>query len=120
MSWQWGWVVSKQFCLYGFLILFIASLSMQFFRAKLRKKIIRQSEHLSHGTAFEYEWEGAGRGLGMIFEDFNKMKLLKKYSRHLPNEILREIRKFRILSSVELATTISMLLTAAFAYTICN
>ena len=112
--------MSKQFCLYVFLVLFIASLTMQFFRAKLRKKINQLSEHHIQGTDFEYRWERAGNGLGMIFEDFNKMKLVKEFSSRLPGHLLRELRRFKILSSVELATTVSMLLTAAFAYLICN
>ena len=62
----------------------------------------------------------AGKGLGWIFEDFNKMKLVKAFSNRLPSDILKELRKFKILNSVELATTVTMLLTAAFAYLVCN
>lgn len=112
--------MSKHVCLYGFLVLFIASLSMQFLRAKMRKKIVRQYNPSVHGTEFEAAWEAAGKGLGIVFHDSNKMRLLKKNSHQLPNDILEQIRKFKILSAVELTTTISMLLVAAFAYLICN
>lgn len=112
--------MSKYFCLYLFLILFVASLSLQFFRAKLRKKIIRKSESSIQGAGFENAWEVAGKGLGIVFHDFRKMNLLKKHSNRLPSDILQELRKFKILSSVELTVTISMLLTAAFAYLICS
>ena len=112
--------MSKYFCLYLFLSLFIASLSMQFFREKLRKKINQLSARHMRGTEFEGRWEAAGRGLGWIFEDFNKMKLVKAFSNRLPSDILKELRKFKILNSVELATTVTMLLTAAFAYLVCN
>ena len=112
--------MSKHFCLYGFLILFVASITLQFIRARLRKKIIKMAEQYVPGKEFENEWKKAGNGLGAIFGDLRRMRLLRNSVSHLPSHILNSLRRFRILSAVELTTTISMLLVAVFAYKICS
>jgi len=111
--------MSKHICLYGFLILFVASLSLQYVRARLRKKIIRKAEEYVPGQHFENEWKNAGVGPGAIFGDLKRMRLLKNSSSHLPGHFLIPLRRFRVLSAVELTTTILMLLVAIFAYKIC-
>ena len=111
--------MSKHFCLYGFLILFVASLTLQYFRARMRKTIICMAEQYIDGKEFENAWKKAGEGHRTIFKDLLRMRLVKKSTSRLPGHMLNHLRKFRILSTVELTTTISMLLVAAFAYKIC-
>jgi len=109
----------KQICLYALLILFIASLTLQFIRVRLRKKIVQGSEKYIPGTGIEYEWSKADEGLRAIFADMKRMNLLKNSTGHLPGHIHTSLRNFRILNAVELTTTLSLILLAAFGYKIC-
>jgi len=111
--------MSKHACLYGILLLFGVSFSLQFFRIKMRKKIIDMTEPLVPGKAFEDDWKNAGEGIGAVFRDFRKMRLVKKFAGLLPGQILAQLQNFKILCTIELATTLGTLFAAAFAYKIC-
>ena len=111
--------MSKHVCLYGILLLFAVSLSLQYFRIKMRKQIIDMTQQFVPGKAFEDDWKNVGEGPGAVFRDFRRMRLVKRFARLLPVHILTRLQRFRILSAIELATTIFTLLFAAFAYKIC-
>jgi len=111
--------MSKHICLYAILLLFVASLSLQYFRIRMRKQLIDITEQFVLGKAFEDDWKKAGEGFGAVFKDFKRMRVVKKSTSYLPDHILERLQKFKILCTVEQATTISTLLTAAFAYKFC-
>lgn len=111
--------MTKQFCLYAFLILFFASITLQFVRLKMRKRIVQMAEQHFLGTAIQHEWNKAGEGLRSVFADMKRMGIVKNSTGHLPVPLLTRLRNYRILSAIELTTTVSMLLVAALGYKFC-
>lgn len=111
--------MSKHVCLYVILLLFACSIALQYFRIRMRKQITSLAEPHVLGKAFEGHWKKADEGFGAVFKDFKRMRLVKKSTSNLPDHILERLNRFKILCTVEQATTISTLLAAAFAYKFC-
>lgn len=111
--------MSKHICLYGFMVLLIASVGLQFLRVKLRRRIVTLSGPVIREAGIGIEWANAEQGLGMVLGDSRKMKLVRKHSVLLPAEISDLLKRFTWLSSIELTVTLAMLLFALFAYQIC-
>ena len=111
--------MSQNICLFGFMILLVASVGLQFLRVKLRRRIVTLSGPAIREAGIGSEWADAERGLGLILGDLRRMKLVRKHSGLLPAEISALLKRLRWLSSIELTVTIVMLLFALFAYRFC-
>lgn len=111
--------MTKQFCLYAFLILFFASITLQFVRLKMRKRVVQMAEPYIRGTAIHHDWNKAGEGLRSVFADMKRMGIVKRSTGHFPDPVLIQLRTYRIFSAIELITTVSMLMVAAFGYKFC-
>lgn len=112
--------MSKQFCLYGFLFLFIASLSMQYYRARLRKKIVQMVDPAGLAIDDQYKWHSVDNSFDFLFKDFRKLRIVKRNSKELSNEIRDKLGYYRRFSRLELFVTVSMLFFATFAFYICG
>ena len=78
----------------------------------MAEQYLRETEVYGH-------WIKTGEGLRSIFADMKRMGIVKKSTRHLPEPVLTRLRNYRILSAIELITTVSMLLVAGFGYKFC-
>jgi hypothetical protein len=85
----------------------------------MRKQITVLAEQFVLETELGDDWKKSGTGIGAVFTDFKRLRLVKKSTSYLPDHILERLKKFKALCAIEQATTISALLAAAFAYTFC-
>lgn len=112
--------MNSSHCLLIFLILFLASVSMQFVRAKKRQRLVREFDHALLSAADLEKWNSINDSLDFMFKDFRKLQLIKKSRHQLPTNYGVELDRYKVLSRLETVVTISMLLFAAFGYYICK
>jgi len=107
-------------CLLILIGLFVASLVMQFIRARKRQHLVKQVDISALPIHDQQKWRTMKNSLFSMFKDFRQLQLVKKNLSLLPSEILQEFYRYRRFSRVELVVTVSMILFAVSAYKICN
>ena len=114
--------MSKQtlVCLLVFLGLFAASVTMQWVRARKRRRLVWSVDPAFLAAADQEKWFSVERSFDFMFKDFRKLQLVKKNLDQLSGEIKAEYVRYRRFSRAEILVTVSMLAFAATAYRICN
>jgi hypothetical protein len=102
-------------CLLVFLGLFAASITMQWVRARKRRRLVWSVDPAFLAAADQEKWFSVERSF-----DFMKLQLVKKNLDQLSGEIKAEYVRYRRFSRAEILVTVSMLTFAATAYRICN
>jgi len=111
---------SIDLCLFVFLALLAASLLMQWFRARKRRKLVRSVNPEHFGASDQEKWRSVEDSFDFMFKDFRKLQLLKKNLGRFSSELNAEFSRYRIFSRIEMVITLSMLLFAATAFLICS
>ncbi len=112
--------ISTDSCLVAFIGLFIASMVMQFIRARKRKKIVQMVDPTALAIDDQYKWNSLEKGFDFMFKDFRKLQIVKRNSAGLSTEIRTRLDHYRRFSRLEILVTTSMLLFASIAFYICN
>jgi hypothetical protein len=112
--------ISTDSCLVAFIGLFIASMVMQFIRARKRKKIVQMVDPTALAIDDQYKWNSLEKGFDFMFKDFRKLQIVKRNSAELSTEIRTRLDHYRRFSRLEILVTTSMLLFASIAFYICN
>ena len=112
--------MNSSYCLLTFLILFLASVSMQFVRAKKRQRLVRQCDHAWLSATDLEKWNSINASLDLMFKDFRKLQIIKKNRQQFPRAYSNELDRYKLLSRLEAVVTVSMLLFAAFAIYVCK
>jgi hypothetical protein len=107
-------------CIIIFLCLFIASMLMQWVRAKARKKLVSQADPAVLPSKDHEKWLAIANGLDFMFKDFRKLQIAKRNLDRFPREFISGYRHYCVLSRIEMTVTITMLLFAVTAYRLCN
>jgi len=107
-------------CSLIFIGLFIASLVMQFIRARKRQRLVKRVDITALPIHDQQNWQAMEESLFSMFKDFRQLQLVKKNLNLLPSEILQEFYRYRRFSRVEMVVTLSMLIFAVSAYKICS
>ena len=106
-------------CVWIFLALLVASLSMQWIRAKKRRRLVRSVDPSALGSTDHGRWDRIERSFDPLFKDFRKLQLLKKNLAKYPAELGEAWRRYRRISRFEIAVTAAMILFALIAFRIC-
>jgi len=107
-------------CVLIFLALFIASMVMQFVRAKKRQRIVRQVDRTWLSTPDQVKWNSVNESYDFLFKDFRKLQIVKRNAHQLPEDLVIELGRYMLFGRLETLVTVSMLMFAAFAYSFCN
>lgn len=107
-------------CALVFLTLLVASMLMQFVRARKRKRLVLQVNHALLSAEDQERWNSVNRSFDFMFKDFRKLQIMKKNAQQLPDGLVRELDRYRLFSKFELLVTASMLLFGVSAYSFCN
>ena len=107
-------------CVWIFLALLAASLSMQWIRAKKRQQLVRSAAPARLSPEYRDQWGRIDRGFDPLFKDFRKLQILKKNLAHFPSEIGAAWRQYRRTSRLEMAVTAAMILFALSAFRVCG
>jgi hypothetical protein len=107
-------------CALVFLCLLLASMIMQFRRAKMRKRIVRQVNSDLFTIHDQLKWAAVDESFDFLFKDFRKLQIAKRNLGNLPSDFCSDLKRYSNLSRAEIAVTITMLLFAGFAYRICQ
>jgi len=107
-------------CLLVFLGLFAASVTMQWVRARKRRRLVWSVDPALLVAADQEKWLSVERSFDFMFKDFRKLQLVKKNLDQLSGECKTEYNRYRRFSRAEILVTVSMLAFAATAYRICN
>lgn len=111
---------ATKICLVVFFGLFIASLVMQFIRARKRQRLVKRVDISVFPTDDQQKWGAIENSLFSMFKDFRQLQLVRKNSSDLPGDILKELNGYRRFSRAEMLVTVSMILFAVSAYKICS
>jgi len=118
LPWNKTVIISK--CVVIFLFLFLASLLMQFIRAKMRKNLVKKADPNLLPIEHRNKWDSIDNSLDFMFKDFRKLQIIKRNRKLLPNNIAEALRRYGRFSWAEMGVTISMLLFGALAFYLCR
>ena len=107
-------------CVIILLALWLASVVMQFIRAKKRKRLVRQADRSLLSPHDQEKWRSVEVSFDPMFKDFRKLRIFKKYIEQSPDDFKTEFARYKIFSRAETTVTVSMLLYAVSAFYICN
>ena len=107
-------------CVVVFLVLFAASVVMQFIRAKKRQNLVRivDASYFDHDS--QSKWQSLEGSLDFLLKDFRKLQVVKKNSDRLPENLQVLLNRYRHFSRAEMLVTGSMLLFGITAHLWCN
>ena len=107
-------------CAIIFLGLLLASILMQFVRAKKRKKLVQQVDQDLFSTEDQQLWNSLNSGINFMFKDFRKLQIVKRNVNLMPDNFVIALDRYKLFSRFEALVTVSMLLFGAFAYNFCK
>jgi hypothetical protein len=107
-------------CFLVFVILLLASLVMQWLRARKRQRLVRMLDPALLSATDQDKWLSIGSGPDFMFRDFRKLQILKRNLGRVTDEIRLRWANYRGFSRAEMAVTASMLIFAATAFRICG
>lgn len=120
MSWNQTMKFQTDTCVLIFLALFIASVLMQWVKARRRKKLVQTSDIGVLGPKDQQKWLSIQNSFDPIFKDFRKLRIFKRnLSKYQSNEISK-YKRYRTISRLEMTVTASMLIFGATAYLYCG
>ena len=108
------------FCVIVFLVLFAASVVMQFIRAKKRQRLVRIVDPSIFDSAGQSKWRSLENSFDFLLKDFRMLQVVKKNSDKLPENLRLLLDRYRRFSRAEILVTLSMLLFASTAYLFCD
>ena len=112
--------ITTSICLAVFLGLFLASVVLQWIRAKKRQKLVRMVDPASLAPADQSRWYSVEKSFDFMFKDFRKLQILKRNSQGLSGDMRTGLVHYRRFSLIEMLVTVSMLLFGSIAFLICN
>ena len=112
--------IPANICLFIFTGLLMASMVMQWVRAKKRRHLVRIVDVASLLPADQQKWYSIEKSFDFMFKDFRKLQIVKKNAGRFSDEFRAELRRYRQFSRIELLITSSMLLFASIAFSICR
>ncbi len=112
--------IPTSICLAVFLGLFIASVVMQWIRAKKRQQLVRMVDPHFFDSADQSKWRSLENSFDFLLKDFRMLQVVKKNSDKLPEILQVRLNRYRRFSRIELLVTSSMLIFGSIAFLICN
>ena len=112
--------LSAEFCFLIFVMLLIASMVMQWIRAKKRQRLVRTADPLVLPAEDRDRWLSVEGGLDFLFKDFRKLQILKRNLNRVTEDTRRVWKNYRDFSRAEMAVTAAMLIFAATAFLVCG
>ena len=108
------------FCVILFLGLFIASVVMQWIRAKKRQQLVRMVDPQILDAGDQSKWLSINNSFDFLFKDFRKLQILKRNSEKFADDIRVKLGHYRKFSKAEILVTLSMFLFGSTAYLFCG
>ena len=112
--------IPTSICLAVFLGLFIASVVMQWIRAKKRQQLVRMVDPQFFDSTDQSKWRSLENSFDFLLKDFRMLQVVKKNSDKLPEILQARLNRYRRFSRIELLVTSSMLIFGSIAFLICN
>jgi hypothetical protein len=112
--------MTTSICLAIFLGLFLASVVLQWIRAKKRKQLVWMVDPAVLTPSDQSRWHSIEKSSDFMFKDFRKLQILKRNSQGLAEDIRVVLVNYRRFSRIEMLVTASMLIFGSIAFLICN
>lgn len=112
--------IQSDTCVAVFLGLLLASMLMQWVRAKMRKKLIQLVDPALLIPIDQEKWISVEKSFDFMFKDFRKLQIVKKNVGRLSGDFQVKLNHYRIFSRTEIFVTVSMLLFGSIAFLFCN
>jgi hypothetical protein len=107
-------------CVMAFMALLLASMVMQFFRARKRKSVVQRFDESLLSGQDQEKWRAVSGSLDFVFKDFRKLQIIKRNLSQLPEDLVNELGRYSLFSKFEILVTATMFLFGVFAYRFCN
>ncbi len=107
-------------CVVIFLALLVASVSLQWVRARHRKKLVQSSNIGVLDPGDQQKWLSIQNSLDPIFKDFRFLQIFKRNLSKYSSESITSYRRYRSISRLEMTVTATMLIFGATAYLYCG
>lgn len=107
-------------CMLVFLVLLLASIVMQWLRARKRRNLVRRFDTDLLEAIDREKWRAVDQSMDWFFKDFRKLQVIKQYAGRVSHEFKAEFDHYRRFSRAEMTVTASMLLFALTAFLFCN
>ena len=107
-------------CVVVFLLLLIASILMQWVRARSRKKLVQSANIGLLGVEDQQKWLSIQNSFDPMFKDFRKLQVFKRNISKYSNEVISRFKRYRSISRLELTVTVTMLIFGSTAYLFCG
>lgn len=111
-------VINK--CALLLIVLILASIVMQFIRARKRQKLVRHADWSSLPAHCQEKRDSVDRSFDPLFKDFRKLQIIKENMELQPGHIREEFNNYRFFSRIEILITTSMLLFCGIAFYLCD
>ena len=112
--------LSAESCFLVFVMLLIASMVMQWIRAKKRQRLVRTADPLVLPAEDRDQWLSIEGGMDFLFKDFRKLQILKRNLDRATEDTRILWKNYRGFSRAEMAVTFAMVLFAAMAFLVCG
>jgi len=109
-----------EWCVTIFLGLLLASMIMQWVRAKMRKTLVHAVNPGLLSPKDREKWIKVDNSFDVLFKDFRKLQIIKKNLPLLTDENTSKLISYRRFSCAEILVTVSMVVFAATAHWICD
>jgi hypothetical protein len=112
--------MAKNYCAILILVLILASIIMQFVRARKRQGLVRQVVGSRMPEEARQRLSRVDRSFDPLFKDYRKLRVIRNHTNLLTKSCRKEYETYRNYSRVEILVTVSMLLFCVFAFKVCN
>ena len=113
-------MVSSKVCLVIFVFLLLTTWILLFFHAYKRQKLIRDVAELFKKSDIREEWLRSGKGLNKLICNIRRVKIIRRNSEILPDNIKENLRQLTILSKTSIAAIIVVIAFSLLASAFCN
>jgi hypothetical protein len=107
-------------CIVIFLALLIASMVMQWVRARARKKLVLLANPVLLASGDQDKWHSIDKSFDFMFKDFRKLQIAKRNLFKFPQDFQSSYQRYRIISRLEISITSIMLIFGATAFLFCT
>lgn len=120
MSWNQTMNFQTDTCVVIFLALLIASMLMQWVRARNRKKLVQSSDIGVLDSKDQQKWLSIQNSPDPIFKDFRLLQIFKRNLSKYSRDLITNYKRYRSISRLEMTVTATMLIFGATAYLYCG
>ena len=112
--------ISTSYCVVVFLGLFVASVVMQWLRAKKRQRLVRMVDPQIFDAVDQSKWHSINNSFDFLLKDFRMLQIVKRNSDKLEQNLQARLEYYRRFSRIEILVTLSMFFFGSIAFLICG